>query len=120
MGKFGDAPLGDRLQSAAEARQATLARFQARPSEADPAVASCRAERQALVAARSLRLAEREADRQAEAARAAAEQVRLLEQEAADQARDAAEASARALALQAEQKTARDARYAARKARKLG
>jgi hypothetical protein len=50
----------------------------------------------------------------------AVEQLRLREQEAADQVRDAAEAEARASKLQADQKAARDARYAACKARRGG
>ncbi|ACL55871.1 DUF6481 family protein [Methylobacterium nodulans] len=120
MSKFKEEPFGTRLKSAADAKQAMLARFQTRSTGDDAALASRRAERQAIVEARNIRLAEREAARRAEAARVETEQARVREQEAADQARDAAEASARALALQAEQKAARDARYAARKARKRG
>ncbi|MFE1599702.1 DUF6481 family protein [Methylobacterium sp. ID0610] len=117
MGRFKEAPFGDRLKSAAEARRTTLSRFQRRPTEADPALASRRAERQAIIHARNIRLAEREAARQMETARGEAERARARAQEAADQAHAEAETAARALARQAEQKAARDARYAARKAR---
>jgi hypothetical protein len=117
MGKFKEAPFDERLRSAAEARQAMMARIQTRSTQDGPALAARRAERQAIIDARSIRLAEREATRRAEAAHAEAEQARVREQEAADQARAAAEASARALVLRAEQKAARDARYASRKAR---
>ena len=91
MGKFKEAPLGERLGSAAAARQAALARFQARTTEDDPAVAARRAVRQAIASARTIRLAEREAERavQEEAriardAAAMAEEVRRREIAAGD------------------------------------
>ena len=68
-----------------------------------------------------VRMAEREAARAAEAERLAAEEAaRVAEQQAkaAEEAALKAEAKARAVALAAEQKAARDARYAARHARK--
>jgi hypothetical protein len=118
MGAFKEDRFSDRLKSAGEARKAMLARFQERPAADDPALAARRAEREAISTARAVRLAEREAVRHAEVARVETERVRLREQAAADQARDAAEAQARAAKLQADQKAARDARYAARKARR--
>lgn len=127
MGTFKDAPLGDRLGSAAAARQAMLGRFQARRNTDDPQVAARRAEREAVAAARTLRLAEREAERSAqEAARIArqaemeAEEARQREIAAAEETQAAAEAALTAEARLAEQKSARDARYAARKARQRG
>ena len=127
MGKFKEAPLGDRLGSAQAARQAALARFQSRANDDDPAVAARRAVRQAIAAARTTRLAEREAERAAQdaariarEAEAAAEEARLREIAAAEETERAAEAERNAETRQAEQKAARDARYAARKARKRG
>ena len=104
----------DRLSAAAAAKQALLERFRARPSADDPAVIAQQANLKAVADARDARAAERRAAKEAEAARVAAEQAARRAQ---DQAA-AAEAKARAAAVEAERKAARDARYAARKARK--
>ncbi len=104
----------DRLSAAAAAKQALLERFRARPGADDPTVIAQQANLKAVADAREARAAERRAAKQAEAARAAAEA-------AARRAQDqiaATEAKARAAAIEAERKAARDARYAARKARK--
>ncbi|GLI96119.1 hypothetical protein ABIC30_006182 [Methylobacterium sp. 1030] len=87
MGQFKTDQLVDRLEAIAKARQATLARFRARPALDDPAVLARQAARQAIVQAREVRINERdiarlagEAEREAEALaakeRAAAELVR--------------------------------------------
>ena len=110
MTAYKDKDFGERLSAAAAARKATLERFRAKPGPDDPAVAERRAARQALVVAREARVAEREAARKAEAAREAARE--------AEAARQAAEQTDRDAALEAERKAARDARYAARKARR--
>jgi hypothetical protein len=104
----------DRLSAAAAAKQALLERFRARPTAGDPAWIEQQAALKAISDARDIRIAERKAAKEAEAARVAAEQ-------AAQRVRDqvaAAEAKARAVAQEAERKAIRDARYAARKARK--
>jgi hypothetical protein len=104
----------DRLSAAAAAKQALLERFRARPTAGDPAWVEQQAALKAISDARDIRIAERKAAKEAEAARVAAEQ-------AAQRVRDqvaAAEAKARAVAQEAERKAIRDARYAARKARK--
>ena len=122
---FKDPGLGDRLASAARAKNATLERFRAKPAADDPAVLKRQAERAAIQAAREDRAAKREADR----ARAEeAERIARLEREAQDrveaaarqerEAAEVAEQAQREAALEAERKAARDARYAARKARK--
>ena len=124
--------VNDRLTTAAKARQAMLERFKARPAPDDPAVQERLAAQKAVLEQRNARMAERKAAAEAEAARIAAEkaeQKRQQEREAAEEAKrhakklaDIASAEAdykaRALALAAEQKAARDARYAARKARR--
>ena len=105
MNKIDD--FNDRRAAAAEARQAALRKFQARPSPDSPEVRERMAAQKLLAEAREARQAERKAERAAEAARAlAAERARLAEE------------AARAAALLAEQKAARDARYAARKKRR--
>ncbi len=104
----------DRLSAAAAAKQALLERFRARPSVGDPAWIEQQAALKAISDAREARIAERKAAKDAEAARIAAELAARKTQEQIA----AAEAKARALALEAERKAARDARYAARKARK--
>jgi len=111
----------NRLTSAANAKNALLERFRARPGPDDPAVVARRAEQAAIEAAREIRIAERKAAREAEAARLAAEQAALEEARKAQDvellARKAEEA-ARAEQRAAEAKAARDARYAARRARR--
>lgn len=108
----------DRLSTAAKARQAMLEKFRAQPKPDDPAVKERLAAQVATAQAREARVAERKAQKEAERLAHEAE-VKRLEAE-----RIAAEKEARrvegeqALALLAEQKAARDARYAARKARK--
>jgi hypothetical protein len=104
----------DRLSAAAAAKQALLERFRARPGVGDPAWEEQQAALKAIADARDVRNAERKAAKEAEAARVAAE----LAAQRTQQQIAAAEAKARALALEAERKAARDARYAARKARK--
>ena len=108
----------DRLSAAADAQKAKLEKFRSRPAPDDPAVLERKAARQAIVAAREVREAEREAARQKrlaeeEAARIAAEEAEKARLEAEYQERIAREAE-----MEAQKKAARDARYAARKARK--
>ncbi len=122
---------GDRLAAAANAKKAMLEKFRAKPPPDDPAVIERQESQKAVVEAREARNAARKAAREAELARLAAEQAAIrAEQErqeaehaaymarkSQDAAQSQAEHKARALALAAEQKAARDARYARRKAR---
>jgi hypothetical protein len=132
MAAFRETAFQDRLKSQQTARQAMLERYRSRPSEDDPAVAERLAQRQAVVAAREARRAEKEAAKAAERARleeerrlreeeeARLEALRLAEEEER-LAKERAEAEARnsqIAMLLAQQKAARDARYAARKARR--
>jgi len=111
----------DRQSASAEAKRALLAKFQSRPPADDPEIVARAAERKAVAEAREQRLAERRAERAAEAARLAAEReaaaaadaARKREEEAAAQ-----EAAREEALLRLKQKAARDARYAARKARR--
>src|SRR6185312_8848627 len=114
MSGFKEPSFADRQKAAREARTNILNKFRSRPGPDDPAVMARQAEREAFVAARAKVSSEREA--------AKAERNRLAEEAAAAAAlqllRDKEEVAARQVALEAEQKAARDARYAARKRRK--
>jgi hypothetical protein len=115
MSGFKQPDLLERQQAAAKAKKAALEKFRAKA--ADPALSdrliartASAAARKAIKKAREIEKAEKkalEAERAQQAARDAALQAERAKAESAD----------RELALQAEQKAARDARYAARKAR---
>ncbi len=107
----------NRIGNSSSAKQALLDKFKKQPKADDPAVQQRIAEQLATAKAREERAAQRKAEK--EAARIAEEADRKRKEEE----RIAAEKEARriegeqALALLAEQKAARDARYAARKDR---
>src|ERR1700722_12250607 len=115
-GTYKNDDFNNRLPSSANAKNALLERFRARPGPDDPAVIARKAAQAEIEAAREIRVAERKKAREEEAVRLAIEQAALLaEQQAKDvelQARKAEEA-ARAAERLAEAKAARDARYAA-------
>jgi hypothetical protein len=111
----------DRLTAAAKAKEAMLERFRARPGPDDPALLQQQAERKAISEARDARHAARKILREEEAARLTAEKAAEAEKQKALLSQQAAEAEAaakRAAELPALQKAARDARYAARQARR--
>jgi hypothetical protein len=114
MSGFKEPSFADRQKAAQEARKNILNKFRTQPGPDDPSVKARQAEREALAAARAKAALAREA--------AKAERKRL-EKEAAAAAvaqllREKEEALAREAALEADQKAARDARYAARKKKK--
>lgn len=108
----------DRLSAARDAKQMMAAKFRQRPGPDDPEVAARRAARAAVSAAREARIAEREAQRIAGNARIAAEREALAAEQAEQDKRAAVRKAENEVWLEAERKAARDARYAARKARK--
>jgi Family of unknown function (DUF6481) len=114
MSGFKEPSFADRQKAAQEARKNTLSKFRSQPGPDDPAVKMRQAEREALVAKRAKANLVREA--------AKAERKRLDEKAVASAAaqlsREKEEVVARQVALDAEQKAARDARYAARKKKK--
>ncbi len=124
MPKFND-DLSERRKDAAAAKRTMLERFRARPAADDPAIMERKAARLVASQERKARTAERAVARRAEMERQAAE-LKLREEDAARMAaaqaeREIAERRAegdRAVDLLAEQKAARDSRYAARKARR--
>jgi len=121
MASFQHPDFGERLSTAATAKQAVLERFRSKSN--DPDFLKKQAERLAIAQARDERAAARKAAREAQeaaerAAREAKEAAERAEREERE-ARERAEAAAWKAALEEEKKKERDARYAARKARKL-
>lgn len=121
----GNDTFADRLKTAAKAKQELLDRARANDPTKDPGFAERQAARVAAAAAREARLAEQKAEREAAAireaeeraaAQAARELAEKLEAERLEAERIAE--GDRLVALAAAQKAERDARYAARKARK--
>jgi hypothetical protein len=114
MSRFKEPGFADRQKAAQEARKNILHKFRSRPGPDDPAVKARQAEREAFVASRVKTSSAREA--------AKAEQRRVEKEvavaAAAERQRQKEEVVARQVALEAEQKAARDARYAVRKKRK--
>jgi len=88
--------LQDRQNASADAKKAMLEKFRASPGPDDPAVVERRAAREAMLAERAARAAQREAAKRAHEA-------------------ELAEQAEREAAALAEQKAARDERYKARK-----
>jgi hypothetical protein len=117
MKGFKEKTFADRLQEAAEARKTALERFRSRPSSDDPEVVRRREERLRIARAREERDAARKAQKEAEAAARAEREAAETAERAARARRDAVETLIRDAAEAAERKAARDARYAARKAR---
>lgn len=110
--------LDERRALALEARKAMLDKFRQKANPNDPELQAKLAERKAVAEAREIRHKERDAIKAAEAARIAAEKAeaeRIARE--AEEARKAQELES-ILLLEAERKAARDARYAARKARR--
>ena len=84
---YKDDSFGSRLDSAARAKQAALERVRAVARPGDPEFEERLAARQAVVAAREARQAERKAAREAEALRKAAElEARKIEEQEARKA----------------------------------
>jgi hypothetical protein len=117
MPAFKEKNFTDRLSTANAAKRAMLDKFRAQPKLDDPAVQERLAAQVALAKAREARIAERKAQRDAERLANEAEVARLAEERAAQEAEERRAEGDRAIAMLAEQKAARDARYAARKAR---
>ena len=121
MAGFKANSFNDRRDSAVKAKEALLEKFKARPAADHPRLVALAEERKRVAEARAIRDAEREVRRQEDLARRAEEELRrLAEEEARIQAELEAQEAARLaeIELKAKQKEARDARYAARKARR--
>ncbi len=114
MSGFKEPSFADRQKAAQQARQNILDKFRSQPGPDDPAVKQRQVAREAQAADRAKTKLVREAAKAEHKRREAAAAV----QAAAQLARDKEEAAAKQTALEAEQKAARDARYAARKKRK--
>lgn len=118
MREFKGKSLTDRQQNSNKAKQALIQKMREAPKPDDPEVVARRAAKAALLAAnkadRERRRAEKEAAIRAEAEREAAAQAAAL----AEAERKKREETEKIATLLADQKAARDARYAARKNRK--
>ena len=114
MSGFKEPNFMDRQKAAQEARKNILNKFRTQPGPDDPAVKARQAAREAMAAERAKATLAREAVK--------AEQKRLEEEvaavAAAELVREKEEALAQQAALEADQKAARDARYATRKKKK--
>ncbi|MBS0469550.1 MAG: hypothetical protein JSR60_00660 [Proteobacteria bacterium] len=124
MRGFKEKGFNDRLQDQAKARQALLDRVRAKAPQNDPEFAARQAERVRIAQERDARNAAREAEkaaeRQRELDRKAAEEAARLEAvrlEAEEREKAKREEADKLVQLLADQKAARDARYAARKQR---
>jgi len=117
MSVFKEKSFADRLSTSNNAKRAMLEKFRAQPKLDDPAVRERLAAQVALAKAREARIAERKAEREAERLAHEAEVARLAEEKAVQEAEERRAEGDRAIAMLAEQKAARDSRYAARKAR---
>src|SRR5437764_10557517 len=114
MAGYKDDNFSDRMNTAAKAKRATLEKYRARPGPTDPAVIERQAARKAISDAREVRAAARQAARQADAARQAIEEAGRVAEQLAREAEEAdrvAQKAARDVALQAQRKAARGARY---------
>ena len=120
MRSFKEQSLSERLERAAKARQAIIDKFKSQPGKDDPEVMKRREEQIALSEARKIRDAEKAEKKKKEAEEEAALKAKEKAERDAAARRAAIEAVIRGEAAAAEQKAKRDARYAARKARKAG
>ena len=118
MAAFKGSTFKDRAEAAADAKKALLEAFKKRPSPDDPDFQARLAARHAVMQARDQRAAERQRQRHEEETQAKAEAEARAKAEADDAERKAAEAEARDEQIRNDRKAARDARYAARKARR--
>lgn len=118
MNQVQNTGFADRLKTAAEAKRALLAKFQPKPMVSDPDHVGREARRAAeLIQVRADRALAREAAREAAAAaKQAAEEAAAAAEAAVLDAQRGARKQRKQL-TKAEAKAARDAKYAARKAR---
>ncbi len=118
MTAFKGSTFKDRAETAAQAKKALLEAFKNRIPVDDPALQARQAARREVMEARDQRAAERQRLKTEEEARSKAEQEARAKAEAEDTERRATDAAARDEQIRNERKAARDARYAARKARR--
>jgi hypothetical protein len=118
MSGLKDKGFGDRLSAAKDAKQAMAAKFLKRPAIDDPEVVARREERAKFAEARDARIKERKQQQAADKARIAAETEARIKAEIDEKAALEERAIVDEATREQEAKAARDARYAARKARK--
>ena len=116
--KSRDTNFSDRLETAAKAKEAQLARARAKDPTKDPEFAARQEARAAAAYARQEREADRQIAKLAEREKESAERDARKAEEVALEAERAGRVTRQQAVNLAAQKAARDARYAARKARK--
>lgn len=114
MPRFNDDDFSKRRETSDKARKAMVVRFRARPSKDDPGLGERKAARVAVGRAREARVKAREVARKTREEESAQLVLDRAERDLADRRAEAD----RAVNLLAEQKAARDTRYAARKKRR--
>lgn len=118
MAAFKGSTFKDRAEAAAQAKKALLETFKARTPADDPAFLARQAARSEVVKAREARAAERARTKEEDETRRKVEEEARTKAETEAAERKASETAARDEQIRNERKTARDARYAARKARR--
>ena len=118
MAAFKGSTFKDRAEAAAQAKKTLLEAFKARVPTDDPAYQARMEARREVAEARAQRAAERQRTKEEDQKRLKAETEARVIAEAEESARKATETAARDEAIRNERKAARDARYAARKARR--
>ena len=118
MAAFKGSTFKDRAEAAAAAKKTLLEGFKARTPADDPAFLARQAARSEVIKAREIRTAERTRQKEEDEVRRKTEEEARVKFEAEEAERKATEAAARDEAIRNERKQARDARYAARKARR--
>jgi hypothetical protein len=117
MSGFKDKGFGDRLSAAKDAKKAMAAKFLDKPAADDPEMIARREERMRIAAEREARLKARKDERAAEKEKAAADAEARIKAEADEKAELEERTAREAETREQDAKAARDARYAARKAR---
>lgn len=118
MRNFKNGNLNDRRSDAVKGKQAMLERVRAMPGADDPVFQAKLAAKQAIAAEREIRHAERKAAKERAAREQELRELELKAEQEAQALREAQEQAERQAALLAQEKAARDARYANRKKRK--
>ncbi len=120
MKGFKEKSFSERRSMAASAKKAALKKYVEHSSPDNPIMQQRLAERKAIAEAREARRAAKIAEQERLAAEEAARKAAEEAERRAREEREAAEQAELEAMLEAERKAARDARYAARKARKKG
>ena len=118
MAAFKGSTFKDRAEAAAQAKKALLESFKSRTPADDPAFLARQAARSEVTKAREARSAERARRKEEDETRRKIEEEARIKFETEEAERKASDSAARDEQIRNDRKAARDARYAARKARR--